>query len=132
MAQHFSHVAQQPHRGQLEGPLEATAARSGEERPLDRRQVRLGPADLPEAFVEPQGPIQLGFGVHLQPLARKAGEGAEALAAGLITDADRQHGDAGGLQLRPSSHQGLGVFESVEIPQLGEQKHQETAALSAP
>lgn len=61
MAQHFAHVAQQPHRGQLEGPLEATAACSGEERPLDRRQVRPGAADLPQAFVEPQRPMQLGL-----------------------------------------------------------------------
>jgi hypothetical protein len=76
--------------------------------------------------------MQLGFGVHLQPLARRAGEGAEALAAGLITDPDRQYGDAGGLQLLPYRHQGLGVFEAVEIALLGQQKHQATVALPAP
>jgi len=121
-----------PHRGQLEGPLEATAACSGEEWPLDRRQVRPGAADLPQAFLEPQRPMQLGLGVHPQLLAREAGRPVSTTSAGLITDADRQHVDAGGLQLRPCRHQGLGVFEAVEIPQLGEHEHQATAALPAP
>ncbi len=94
-----------------------------------QQQVRPGPADLLQSFVEPKSPMQLGFGVDLKPLGRKAGESAEPLAAGLITDPDRQHGDAGGLQLRPYRHQGLGVFEAVEIAQLREEEHQPAAAL---
>ena len=73
--------------------------------------------------------MQPGFGLHLKPLERKACEGAEALAAGLVTDPDRQHINRGGLELRPYRHQGLGIFEAVEITQLGEQEHQPAAAL---
>ena len=68
--------------------------------------------------------MQLGLGIHQQPLVREAREGTEALAALLIADADRQQGDAGSLQLGQGAGQGLGVFKAVEIAQLGQQHHQ--------
>ena len=83
---------------------------------------------LCQALVEPQVTMQPGFGVHLETFAGKPGEGAEALTARLVADADRQHGDAGRLQLRQQGHQGLGVFEAVEIPQLAQQQHQAAVA----
>ena len=68
--------------------------------------------------------MQLGLGIHQQPLPGEAREGTEALAALLIADADRQQGDAGSFQLGQGAGQGLGVFEAVEITQLGQQHHQ--------
>jgi hypothetical protein len=68
--------------------------------------------------------MQEGIRIHLQPLDRKPREGAEPCAARFVADADRQHRDAGGLQLRQHRHQGLGVLEAVEIPQLAQQQHQ--------
>jgi hypothetical protein len=97
-----------------------------------QQQVRPRAADLLQALVEPQGPMQLGFGVHLEAIEGKAGEGAETLAARLVADADRQHADAGRLQPRQDRHQGLGVFEAVEIPQLAEQQHESALATPHP
>ena len=74
--------------------------------------------------------MQLGLGIHQQPLPGEAREGAKTLAACVVADADRQQGDARSLQLGQGTGQGLGVFEAVEIAQLGQQHHQPPPALA--
>ena len=65
-----------------------------------------------------------GLGFHLQQIQGKPGEGAEALGASGVADPDRQRPDPGGPQRRQGRSQSLGVFQAVEVAQLGEEHHQ--------
>jgi hypothetical protein len=74
--------------------------------------------------VETEGLVQPGGALHLQQLPGKACEAAEAIGTGPIPDADGKESDPGGPQLREDTRESLGIFEAVEIPQLGEKHHQ--------
>jgi hypothetical protein len=63
--------------------------------------------------------MQLWFRGNHQVVEWKSCKSAEALATSLFTNGNGKQGDSCRLQLGQYLNQGLGVFEAVEIPELG-------------